>query len=481
MKAVVLTFDRLPAHLLGCYGNEWIETPGFDRLAAGASVFDQHFAELPGPVGPDHSWWTGQFEFFSETGARKLDAGEASPNWIRSLAEQGVKCRLVAEDSQGLPTELFNGSETVGGADGLNAEHEDVPIARLIQRGVELLAGGDAADSSSATADSPSELLWLHSRGVPSPWLPPRLFAELYLDELEELLDGESGSEIANSLVNQFETEPDLIRLLLSDWQRDVDDESIESSAERRAGAGSGEIEARELEQQISRLVFAGYVSMIDSWLLKLLSAIEGCDDRVLLIVSANQGRSFGEGTDLMVDPVRQSAGTSAGSSEHAAGESRNGLAGSLYDSELRTPLLIAEFSTDPGDHSFGSRHLALVQPIDVAATLHEWFRPGAAEHSDESSGAKPELAGCSLLEALSGGTPEGHETTFHLGPAGQVGVRNRHWALVAAGAEPSGDSVVRLFAKPDDQWDVNDVSSQYPDEVENMLEALRNRRAQKL
>ena len=45
MKAVVLTFDRLPAHLLGCYGNEWTETPGFDRLASLGSVFDQHFAE----------------------------------------------------------------------------------------------------------------------------------------------------------------------------------------------------------------------------------------------------------------------------------------------------------------------------------------------------------------------------------------------------------------------------------------------------
>lgn len=478
LKAVVLTFDRMPAHLLGCYGNEWTETPGFDRLAARASVFDQHFAELPGPVGPDHSWWTGQFEFFAESGAEKLNDGEESPNWIRSLAAQGVRCRLVAEDSEGLPTELFNSSETVSGADGLNAEHDNVPIARLVQRGIELLGGDDAADASAATNESSPELLWLHSRGVPSPWLPPRLFAELYLDELEELLDGESGSEIARNLVNQFETEPDLIRLLLSDWQRDVEDDSTEAKAEPRAGADPGDVETRELEQQISRLVFAGYVSMIDRWLLKLLSAIESCDDRVLLIVSANQGRSFGEGTDLMVDPVRQPVGDSDGSSGHAAGKSGNGRAGSLYDSELRTPLMIAEYRADSGDQSFGSRHWALVQPIDVAATVHEWFCRAADESAAETSGTKPDLDGCSLLEAISGGTPNGHERTFHLGPDGQVGVRNRHWALLASDVNVLDDSAVRLFAKPDDQWDVNDVSSQYPEEVDDMLEALRNRKA---
>lgn len=477
MKAVVLTFDRLPAHLLGCYGNEWIETPGFDRLAAGASVFDQHFAELPGPVGPDHSWWTGQFEFFSESRAEQLDGNQASRNWIRSLAERGVQCRLVAEDSSGLPTELFHSSESVGGVEGLNSEHDDVPIARLVQRGIQLLTGDDAAEASSATADPPSELLWLHSRGVPSPWLPPRLFAELYLDELEELLDGESGSEIASSLVDQFETEFDLIRLLLSDWQRDVEDESTEADTAPRTGAGSGEVETQELEQQISRLVFAGYVSMIDRWLLKLLSAIEGCDDRVLLIVSANQGRWFGERADLMADPLHQPAVISAESFEQAGGETRNGQVGSLCDAELRTPLLIAEFSADSSDHPFGSRHAALVQPIDVAATLRDWFCRDAAERPDQLSVADPELAGRSLLEALSGGTPKGHEMAFHLGRNGQIGVRNRHWALVAADADVPDDLTVQLFAKPDDQWDVNDVASQYPEEVEAMLAVVRSRR----
>ena len=52
MRLIVLTFDRLPARLLACYGNEWMETPAFDQLAARSTVFEQHFAELPGEQAP---------------------------------------------------------------------------------------------------------------------------------------------------------------------------------------------------------------------------------------------------------------------------------------------------------------------------------------------------------------------------------------------------------------------------------------------
>lgn len=476
MKAVVLTFDRLPAHLLGCYGNEWIETPGFDRLAASGAVFDQHFAELPGPAGPNHSWWTGQFEFFANASGGEAANGSAN-NWLQNLAKRGVQCRLLSEDCEGLPTDLFYSSETVGGAAGLNAEHDDVPIARLIQRGVELLEG-DATGNASASSDEPPELLWLHSRGVPSPWLPPRLFAELYLDELEEVLDGESGSEIASSLVTQFETEPDLVRLLLSDWRRDVD-AAEDSVATPASESDSGDSETRELELQISRLVFAGYVSLIDRWLLKLLTVIEERDGNILLIVSANQGRSFGEESALMSDPVRPLRGAS-GALESGNIAVENLLASRLCDAELRTPLFVAEFSGSSSDDPFGTRHSALAQPVDLPATLQEWFCRDASDSSDSPNETIPTLAGCSLLSALSDDTPAGHDTTFHLGPDGQLGIRNRDWAMVVPDGDLSEDTSVRLFPKPDDQWDVNDVASQYPHEVEAMLVAIRHRTAEK-
>lgn len=44
MKAIVLCFDRLHLGFLGCYGNPWIQTPHFNRLASDSIVFDQFFA-----------------------------------------------------------------------------------------------------------------------------------------------------------------------------------------------------------------------------------------------------------------------------------------------------------------------------------------------------------------------------------------------------------------------------------------------------
>ena len=479
MKAIVLTFDRLPAHLLGCYGNEWTETPGFDRLASLGSVFDQHFAEVPGPVSANHSWWTGRFEFFHDSVAEKQGDGKSDQSWLQRLNNQGIKCRLLAENTEGLPTQLFHSSEAVGGVTGLNAPHDDVPIARLVQRGIEILEG-DGSEATSSDEDSPTELLWLHSQGVPSPWLPPRLFAELYLDELEEIVDGESGGDIASDLVGQFENDPDLVRLLLSDWRSEAEADG-ESDPEEVDGVDvsaapdevSDDIDSPELERQISRLVFAGYVSMIDRWVLKLLEAVECSDENILLVVSANQGHSFGETVDLV--PSAVGSGTSVQDSDHASNPYQPE---SLTDTEVRTPLIMAEFSRAANSHAFGSRHSALVQPVDVAATLENWLRA----ESGAASGIG--IVGQDLHAAVSGGTPEGRSAALYLGADGQLGVRTRNWALVtspdALKDEELAHSDVRLFAKPDDQWDVHDVSSQYREEVDTLLCLLRDRHSRR-
>lgn len=477
LKAVVLTFDRLPTHLLGCYGNEWTETPGFDRLASLGSVFDQHFAEVPGPVGPNHSWWTGQFEYFSKTPAKlpteTPDSVDSGQNWLKRLGECGVKCRLLAEKTEGLPTDLFYSSEAVGGVTGLNAQHEDVPIARLVQRGIEILNNSGGLPSSPDSADeSKPELLWLHSAGVPSPWLPPRLFAELYLDELEEIVDGESGRQIASDLVSQFENDPDLVKLLLSDWRHEAEEESgSEDDTDRPPKTDLDDIDSPELERQISRLVFAGYVSMIDRWLLKLLDTIENSDEQILLVVSANEGHTFGEAADLESDTFGSSS-----RNMNADPESNTGQLRSFNDAELRTPLIIARLSRSPDEQEFGSRHSALVQPVDLATTVEDWFNCDADGTSRE--------AGCtvgqSLLEAISGRLPESRPLALCLGPGGEIGVHNRSWLLTTSTESMNDndamDSDVRLFAKPDDQWDVHDVSSQYRQEVDLLLTELRQR-----
>jgi arylsulfatase A-like enzyme len=52
MKVLVLEIGRLHLGYLGCYGNDWIDTPHFDRLAAEGVVFDRHYLDRSSAASP---------------------------------------------------------------------------------------------------------------------------------------------------------------------------------------------------------------------------------------------------------------------------------------------------------------------------------------------------------------------------------------------------------------------------------------------
>ncbi|HBL48284.1 MAG TPA: sulfatase, partial [Planctomycetaceae bacterium] len=83
-KAFVVSFEELPACMLGCYGHQWIETPNFDRLAALSVLFDQHYANDLSATQNSFPCWTG------ETLPQAFQA--ASPNlqsFVSTLKNQG--------------------------------------------------------------------------------------------------------------------------------------------------------------------------------------------------------------------------------------------------------------------------------------------------------------------------------------------------------------------------------------------------------
>lgn len=61
MKILVVVVPNLRLDFLGCYGNDWIETPAIDRFAAEGIVFDQHIADQPDRAGADRAWRTGRY------------------------------------------------------------------------------------------------------------------------------------------------------------------------------------------------------------------------------------------------------------------------------------------------------------------------------------------------------------------------------------------------------------------------------------
>jgi len=203
-KGIVVSFDRLALRMLGCYGSEWVETPNLDRLAVSSMVFDRHFAENVGSAAANHAWWSGCYQF-----PRTSQQQQQQKKLAETLQENGVQTTLLLEKTptgesaerhtgrslQGFESQVVPSTQTgfqhiidVAGADGLDVPPAETPFARLVTRGIEEL-------NALKEQGSESWLLWLKSAGVPAPWIPPKDFAELYLDLFEEETPGSGDAE----------------------------------------------------------------------------------------------------------------------------------------------------------------------------------------------------------------------------------------------------------------------------------------------
>ncbi len=448
MKAIVITFDRLPAEFLSCYGNEWIETPALDRLAARAAVFEQHFAEIPSPAGPNHPWWTGRFEFFSS-------GMTSNPAALTQLRAAGVKCHLIAESLEGLPAELFDHAEAVSGADGLDAASEDVPFARAVQRACEVWQKLKADENA---------LVWVHSRGIPTPWMPPQFFAELYLEELIPLEEDEDSEEpdeqtpaarrarqirqAARDMLEQLGSDEELRDIVLS---ADLFAPDVEEDEEAEPAAITDDPEVLDLLHRMSRLLFGSYVTLIDHWLGRLLDACWPKSSETLLMLSAACGQSLNERADFLPPDLIE---------DHTS---------ELVHAGLRTPLLVLR-----GDSAtLGTRHHDLVQTPDLAATLLDWFQATGGSNSD----------GASLLRCLDANSdPE--RVAWHFSPLGEIGLRTSDRLLRGLSSEEAdgNDFAERpdlpglMFVKPEDIWDLCNVAAQEPAEHRRLLVRLAER-----
>jgi hypothetical protein len=145
-----------------------------------------------------------------------------------------------------------------------------------------------------------------------------------------------------------------------------------------------------------------------------------------------------------------------------------------IAESNVHTPMIV---------HCAGSygglRQSSLVQNVDLAPTLLDWFGVDFENCP---------LEGESLLPMLR------HETVtagrdfvcFGDGPR-SCGIRTREFCLlvpsselertvpVAADSDPTViPPNVRLFVKPDDAWEVHNIAGQEPETVANLLDRLR-------
>ncbi len=184
-RVVWISFDRLHTGYLGCYGNDWIETPHLDRLAGEGVVFDEAFAEEVDPAFAGEGWWR----------IPAVTGGAAPTDVCEVLRAHGVHtvCLYEAdplESSRRLPR--FDEFVSISVDDREMCPESETSWGRFADAVARWLAEHRLPDNC---------LLWLHSRGIPEPWYPPAEYQDLYFPEfgLADDEDDVDDEEIAES------------------------------------------------------------------------------------------------------------------------------------------------------------------------------------------------------------------------------------------------------------------------------------------
>jgi arylsulfatase A-like enzyme len=149
MKAIVIEVPHLHLGYLGCYGNDWIETPNIDGLAATGVVFDRHYVDCPKL--PLSTSWTGRYVFPLPEESRT--APPACPDRLaESLKASNVARHVVSTSSHA-------------------KDAADHPLMHVVFDTTAVLEKLTAKDDA---------LVWVRLPSLAPPWQIPEQYLEQY-------------------------------------------------------------------------------------------------------------------------------------------------------------------------------------------------------------------------------------------------------------------------------------------------------------
>ncbi len=180
-NALVLVTDRLGSGYLGPYGNTWIDTPAWNRLAARATLFETAIVDSPDLLQLYRSYWHGCHTMSvsqgndppalverlrtgrSGTGSSEAGSTEVDPveSWL--ITDE----RLVAEQDV---AQEFDQRVVLPPGDDRTAEVlEETQLARVFATVLDVLQQA-----------TPPFLIWVHAQALQAPWdAPYRMRAQL--------------------------------------------------------------------------------------------------------------------------------------------------------------------------------------------------------------------------------------------------------------------------------------------------------------
>jgi arylsulfatase A-like enzyme len=310
MRGLVIVVRGLHLGYVGCYGNEWLDTPTLDRLAGEGVVFDRHHADHPDPAGAAHAWRTGRYRFPAD-GATPPPVPPPGEDLLASLRAAGVGLALVADASRP-GTAAF----AEGWGDVTRVEADPAAEGPTLERTLEAVPA-----ALERLAPSERWLLWVELATLLPPWEVPAEDLERYCQE--------DGTEEAEGEEEEDEAGP----------------ATLEPLPDPVPGPLAPPAETTFLRLQRT---YAGAVNYVDARLSLLFDHLreQRLLDDLLVVVTADHGLPLGE----------------------------HGVVGHgrpfLHDELIHLPLLVRL----PGGAEAGRRVGALTQPVDLLPTLLDAF-----------------------------------------------------------------------------------------------------------
>lgn len=161
MKAIVIVANGWNASWLGCYGNEWLQTPHLDRLAGESVLFDQHFAINPSPAEWRHSLMSGRFELGSKP-------ARPEHNLIQTLRQASVWTSCISD---------FDNADAY-------AWDERTVVTREADSPPGAAMTAAITQQLDALKDRDHWLLWIETDRLVSPWSVSLDYFDKYVDEI---------------------------------------------------------------------------------------------------------------------------------------------------------------------------------------------------------------------------------------------------------------------------------------------------------